>query len=111
MNYLPKLALNLYPPDLCFLSSRITGVSHQRPAQILFFLERRQCGHNFLFHYENLIKKKIKQNRWAPVAHACNPSYPGGRDQEDHGSKPAQANSLGDCILKIPNTRKKKLVE
>jgi hypothetical protein len=23
------------------------------------------------------------------VAYACNPSYSGGRDQEDHGSKPA----------------------
>jgi hypothetical protein len=23
------------------------------------------------------------------VAHACNPSYSGSRDQEDHGSKPA----------------------
>jgi hypothetical protein len=28
------------------------------------------------------------------VAHTCNPSYSAGRDQEDHGSKPAQANSL-----------------
>jgi hypothetical protein len=27
------------------------------------------------------------------VAHACNPSDSGGRDQEDHGSKPAWANS------------------
>jgi hypothetical protein len=27
------------------------------------------------------------------VAHACNPSYSGGRDQETCGSKPAQANS------------------
>jgi hypothetical protein len=25
------------------------------------------------------------------VAHACNPSYPGGRDPEDRGSKPARA--------------------
>jgi hypothetical protein len=25
----------------------------------------------------------------ALVAHACNPSYSGGRDQKDHGSKPA----------------------
>jgi hypothetical protein len=25
---------------------------------------------------------------WAPVAHACNLSYSGGRDQEDHGLKP-----------------------
>jgi hypothetical protein len=29
----------------------------------------------------------------APVAHACNPSYSEGSDQEDHSSKPAQANS------------------
>jgi hypothetical protein len=27
------------------------------------------------------------------VAQACNPSYSGGRDQEDLGLKPAQANS------------------
>jgi hypothetical protein len=26
------------------------------------------------------------------VAHACNLTYSGGRDQEDHGSKPGQAN-------------------
>jgi hypothetical protein len=28
------------------------------------------------------------------VAHACNPSNSGGRDQEDHGSKPAQAKKI-----------------
>jgi hypothetical protein len=39
----------------------------------------------------------------ALVAHACNPSYSAGRDQEDHSSKPAQANSLQD-----PNLKKKK---
>jgi hypothetical protein len=27
------------------------------------------------------------------VTHACNPSYSGDRDQEDHGSKQTQANS------------------
>jgi hypothetical protein len=27
------------------------------------------------------------------VDHACNTGYSGGRDQEDHGSKPVQANS------------------
>jgi hypothetical protein len=30
------------------------------------------------------------------VAHTYNSSYSGGRDQEDHGSKPAQANSSQD---------------
>jgi hypothetical protein len=35
------------------------------------------------------------------VAHACNISYSEGRDQEDHGSKPAQAhNSTRPCLEK-----------
>jgi hypothetical protein len=40
------------------------------------------------------------------VAHACNPSYSGGRDQEARGSKPAQANNSRDPISKKPVTRK-----
>jgi hypothetical protein len=40
------------------------------------------------------------------VAHACNPSYSGDRDQEDHSSKSAQANSSQDPISKIPNTKR-----
>jgi hypothetical protein len=36
------------------------------------------------------------------VAHICNPSYLGGRDQKDHGSKPAQANSSARPYLKKP---------
>jgi hypothetical protein len=39
----------------------------------------------------SVIKKKKKIKNQVTVAHACNPSYSGGRDQEDHGSKPAQA--------------------
>jgi hypothetical protein len=34
------------------------------------------------------------------VAHICNSSYSGGRDQEDRGSKPAWANSSQDPISK-----------
>jgi hypothetical protein len=34
------------------------------------------------------------------VVHACNPSYSGGRDQEDRDLKPAQANSSWDPIKK-----------
>jgi hypothetical protein len=43
---------------------------------------------------------------WVLVAHIYNPGYSGGRDQEDRGSKPAQANSSLDPILKISNTKK-----
>jgi hypothetical protein len=41
------------------------------------------------------------------VAHACNPSFSGGRDQEAEGSKPAQANSLRDPILKKKKSQKR----
>jgi hypothetical protein len=43
---------------------------------------------------------------WALVAHTCNPSYSGGRDQEDQGLKTAQANSSRDPILKKTITKK-----
>jgi hypothetical protein len=44
-----------------------------------------------------LSQKKISG---VPVAHTCNPSYSGGRDQEDNGSKPARANSSERPCLK-----------
>jgi hypothetical protein len=43
---------------------------------------------------------KVKQFSQVSVALAYNPSYSGGRDREDQGSKPAQANSVRDLILK-----------
>jgi hypothetical protein len=48
---------------------------------------------------------KITTARQAPVAHTCNPSYSGGRGQEDHCSKPAQANSSQNPILKNPSQK------
>jgi hypothetical protein len=47
----------------------------------------------------------------APVTHTCNPSYLGGRDQQDGGLKPVQA-SLQESILKRTFTQEKgRLVE
>jgi hypothetical protein len=43
---------------------------------------------------------------WALVAHICNPSYSGGRDQEDHCLKPAWGNSSQDPISKKPIIKK-----
>jgi hypothetical protein len=53
----------------------------------------------------------ILKTGWALLAHTCNPSYPGGRDQEDHGSKPAQANSSQEPISKKTLSQKIGLVE
>jgi hypothetical protein len=47
---------------------------------------------------------KIK-NGQVLVAHTYNPSYSGGRDQEDSGSKPDQANSSGKLYLEKPFTK------
>jgi hypothetical protein len=53
-----------------------------------------------------LIKIRTKILSWVLVAHAYNPTYSGGRDQEDHGSKSARGHSLQDTILKNPITKK-----
>jgi hypothetical protein len=48
--------------------------------------------------------RKAKKGR-ALVAHACNPSYSGGRDQEDHSSKPAWASISARPYIKKPFTK------
>jgi hypothetical protein len=53
-------------------------------------------------HRETVSKR---EERLGTVAHTCNPSYSGGRDQEDHGSKPAWVNSSQDPILKNPSQK------
>jgi hypothetical protein len=37
------------------------------------------------YKYIDAKERKETLRGWAPVANACNPSYVGGRDQEDHG--------------------------
>jgi hypothetical protein len=54
--------------------------------------------------------KKIKLNQM-PVAHTCNPSYSGGRDQEDRGLKPVWVNSSTRPYLKKTLHKKIGLVE
>jgi hypothetical protein len=62
------------------------------------------------FDLKVMIRYMAKESiyNWAPVAHVCNPSYSGGRDQEDHGSKPAWVNSSMRPYLK---KKKKKITK
>jgi hypothetical protein len=39
------------------------------------------------------------------MAHACNPNYSAGRNQEDRGSKPTGGNSSQDPISKNPSQK------
>jgi hypothetical protein len=57
---------------------------------------------------ELLNHMKIVEISWTPVAHTCNSSYSGGRDQEARGSKPAPANSLRDPISKKKKKKSQK---
>jgi hypothetical protein len=50
------------------------------------------------------IVKTKTHSSWAPVAHACNPSYSGA--DQDCGLKPAHAKSLQDPISKNPSQKK-----
>jgi hypothetical protein len=49
-----------------------------------------------------LLREIVKINNvilcWLPESHTYNPSYLGGRDQEDGGSNPAWGNSSRDPI-------------
>jgi hypothetical protein len=49
-----------------------------------------ECIKKPQYKYTMEYYSSIKKNEsWAPVVHACNPSYSRGKDQEDHGWKPA----------------------
>jgi hypothetical protein len=56
---------------------------------------------NICIDFSSTISRSFS---WVLVAHACNPSYSGGRDQEAHGLKPAWANSSERLYLKNPFT-------
>jgi hypothetical protein len=60
----------------------------------------------YRFSVADIVVIKSAPFCWVPVAHAYKPSYFGGRDQEDHGSMPAQANSSRESTLKKPFTNK-----
>jgi hypothetical protein len=76
------------------------------------FLLTTSRAHNLVRITQSSREKKVYyyyfktfQRSQVLVAYTCNLSYSGGRDQEDCGSRPAQANSSQDPISKIYNTK------
>jgi hypothetical protein len=74
------------------------------PEKIIFRNEFLNWNDNI--NYNDIMSYKWQMNyekfypRWVPVAHTYNPSYVGGWDQEDHGSKPAWVKCLWDSCIK-----------
>jgi hypothetical protein len=54
---------------------------------------------------EQTVPAGSSEASWEPAAPACNSSYLGGRNQEDHGSKPGWGGGGNTLIQKYP-TRK-----
>jgi hypothetical protein len=70
--------------------------------------QEHETGELQVLGQPGLHSETLSQNKKSRVllAHTCNPSYSGGRDQEAHGSLLAQANSSQDPILKKLITKK-----
>jgi hypothetical protein len=64
------------------------------------------CCYNPITQAEARGSRVQSQPGAGTVVHAYNSSYSGGRYQEDCSSKPAQANSLRDPILKKTLTKR-----
>jgi hypothetical protein len=72
----------------------------------MYFTTEPHTGLGFLKEKKKKSRLKNSSLSQVPVAHACNPSNSGGRDEEDCGLKPTWANSLRDPVSK--NTQPKK---
>jgi hypothetical protein len=79
------------------------GIEHHQQRQVLEGIKTCPSKTAQWLLYKGF--KIVKLSR-ASEAHTCNPSYSGGRDQEDCSSKPVQENSSRDPISKKPFTRK-----
>jgi hypothetical protein len=77
---------------------------HQKRIKILSFQPYEQFEPKMVLLYSlpACLKRKQKPSTGGSP---YNPSYAGGREQEHRGSKPAQAYSLGDPILKSPSQK------
>jgi hypothetical protein len=52
-----------------------------------------------------MVSQKYSTPRWVLVAHMCNPTYSGGRDQEDCGSKQPRQIVLETLSQKNPSQK------
>jgi hypothetical protein len=114
------------PPIDLFIGAAVNVFGHQfttldTDESVLKYMESNaaQCSPEALSSIQNHVRNQGDpapelENRLAkedpearqPVAHSCNPSNSGSRNQEHHSSKPAWASSKRDPISKKPITKK-----
>jgi hypothetical protein len=62
-------------------------------------------SYSFRIDWLECFSKELSLIKPSTVAHFCNPSYSGGGDKEDQGSKPAQAYTSQDPISQKTTTK------
>jgi hypothetical protein len=77
------------------------------PRTVEFYINKTATVWSYMQIAVEICERTFKKFEvsWTPVVHTCNPSYSGGRDQEDHSSKPAGANRSRDPITKNPSQK------
>jgi hypothetical protein len=83
--------------------SEITNLWYNMTKRSLFLESCENLGFNDIFHIYQLYVTLSLSLSWAPETHTCSPSYSGGRDQDDCGSKPAP----GQIVLKQTHHKKR----
>jgi hypothetical protein len=86
------------------LSSNPNYPPHAHTQQKLNRSQKINTMYFSLFFRKHLLSRTNQSQ--VLVAHACNPRYPGGSDQDICGSKPARRSILRDPILKKSFTKK-----
>jgi hypothetical protein len=72
----------------------------------IFFLRKEILSEETFFLILIYAVRKSTLFCQSPRAHACNPSYSGVRDLEDHNGNPAWATSLQDPVSKKKKNKK-----
>jgi hypothetical protein len=86
--------------------SQLSGVSWNLKVCFSFPGSRNQARQRSRWSESEVRTCRKGGGSQTPVAHICNPSYLGGRDQKDRGSKSAWTNSLQHPISEIHNTKR-----
>jgi hypothetical protein len=85
-----------------------TSKSCRKSLRFLPSHPHRQPPALFFLNKHTKLSKSLRTHRsQVPLAHVYNPSYSGGRDQEDQGSKPAWTLGSRDPILKKIHHKKR----
>jgi hypothetical protein len=90
----PGMVVHAYNPRTQETKTKGSFIQGQPGLHIKTLSQKKKVrGEDMVYYAIEYYSLKGNEIHWARLAHACNSSYSGGRDQENQSSKPAQANN------------------